>query len=88
MYHSVTTRLNDLVELQRCHTTLGNYYMALAENNYKENRFEHLNEAFGHYLKSYDLLNSISEKRLVHSKEFDLMKARTCLNCGKIFHNR
>lgn len=43
---------------------------------------EHLNDAYSHYLKSYDLLNEISEKRLVDFKEFGLMKARTCLNCG------
>ena len=34
-YHSLTLRLNNLVELQRSHTTLGNYFMTLIENNYK-----------------------------------------------------
>lgn len=56
--------------------------MALAENNYKDKRKDHLNEAYFHYLKSYDLLNDIADKRLVDQKEFCLMKARTCLNCA------
>lgn len=34
-YHSITLRLNDPVELQRSHTTLGNHFMTLAENNYQ-----------------------------------------------------
>ena len=83
----MTLRMNDLVEIQRALTTLGNYYMSLAENNYKSKRMEHLNEAYSHYLKSYDILNDIWDKKLVDSKEFYLMKARTCLNCGKIFLN-
>ena len=44
---------------------------------------ENLNEAYSHYLKSYDVLSDIWDKRLVDAKEFGLMKARTCLNCGK-----
>ncbi len=84
MYYSMTLRMNDLVEIQRALTTLGNYYMSLAENNYKSKRMDHLNEAYSHYLKSYDILNDIWDKKLVDSKEFYLMKARTCLNCGNI----
>jgi tetratricopeptide (TPR) repeat protein len=34
IYHSMCLRLNDFVEIQRSHTTLGNYFMALAENKY------------------------------------------------------
>lgn len=34
-YFSMTLRMNDFVEIQRAHTTLGNYFMALAEDNYK-----------------------------------------------------
>lgn len=34
-YFSITLRMNDLVEIQRAHTTLGNYFMDLAETNYK-----------------------------------------------------
>ncbi len=82
MYHSITFRIRDLVENQRSYTTLGNFYMALAEDNYKGQRGDHLNAAYSHYLKSYDLLSEISEKRLVDVKEFGLMKARTCLNCA------
>jgi tetratricopeptide (TPR) repeat protein len=82
MYHSITFRIHDLVENQRSHTTLGNYYMTLAEDNYKGQRMNHLNSAYSHYLKSYDLLSDISDKRLVDSREFNLMKARTCLNCA------
>jgi tetratricopeptide (TPR) repeat protein len=85
MYYSMTLRLNDLVEIQRALTTLGNYYMSLAENNYKNKRMDHLNEAYSHYLKSYDLLNEIWDRKLVDAKEFGLMKARTCLNCGKLY---
>lgn len=81
-YHSITCRLRDLVENQRSYTTLGNFYMTLAEENYKSQRVDHLNAAYSNYLKSYDLLSEISEKRLVDAKEFALMKARTCLNCA------
>jgi tetratricopeptide (TPR) repeat protein len=84
-YHSITLRLNDLVEIQRSHTTLGNYFMRLAENKYLDKRGEYLNEAFAHYLKSYEILDEIGEKRLTDSREFGLMKARTCLNCGNRF---
>mgnify|MGYP001810695197 CR=1 FL=1 len=80
-YYSITLRINDLVEIQRALTTLGNYYMSLSESKTKRN--QNLNDAYSYYLKSYDILDEISEKRLVDSKEFDLMKARTCLNCGK-----
>ncbi len=31
MYYSITLKLKDLVEIQRAHTTLGNYYMALID---------------------------------------------------------
>lgn len=34
-YYSITLKINDYVEIQRSHTTLGNYYMTLAESNYK-----------------------------------------------------
>lgn len=37
IFYSMTLRLKDLVEIQRAQTTLGNYYMALYENNYKGN---------------------------------------------------
>lgn len=37
VYYSMTLRINDLVETQRAQTTLGNYFMALAEDNYKGN---------------------------------------------------
>jgi hypothetical protein len=49
-----------------------------------DKRIDHLNEAYSHYLKSYEILNEISEKKLVDNKEFGLMKARTCLNCGEL----
>jgi tetratricopeptide (TPR) repeat protein len=81
-YHSIALKINDLVEIQRAHTTLGNYFMTLAESNYKDKRKESLNEAYSHYLKSYDLINEIADKRLVDTKELNLIKARTCLNCG------
>lgn len=81
-YYSITIEIEDLVEIQRALTTLGNYFMSLAECNYREKRIEHLNDAYSHYLKSYDILDEISEKKMVDSKEFALMKARTCLNCG------
>jgi tetratricopeptide (TPR) repeat protein len=87
-YHSINLRLNDIVEIQRSHTTLGNYYMTLAENKYLDKRVEYLNEAFAHYLKSYEILDEISERRLVDSKEFGLMKARTCLNCGNLIQTK
>ena len=83
-YYSITLKLKDLVEIQRAHTTLGNYYMSLFDfKNLKEDRNANLNEAYTHYLKSYDVLNEIAEKHLVDSKEFAIMKARSCLNCGK-----
>lgn len=49
-----------------------------------------MNEAYSYYLKSYDILNEIADKNLVDAKEFGLMKARTCLNCGnqKILLNK
>ena len=87
-YYSITLSIKDLVETQRALTTLGNYYMALAESNYREKRGEHLNEAYSYYLKSYETLNEISELRLVDQKEFDLMKARTCLNCAFVMDER
>ena len=31
IYHSITVKLNDLVEIQRSHVTLGNYYMNITE---------------------------------------------------------
>jgi tetratricopeptide (TPR) repeat protein len=34
-YHSITLKLNDIVETQRSHTTLGNYFMALVDSNFK-----------------------------------------------------
>ena len=74
--------INDLVEIQRALTTLGNYFMNLAECNYKDKRIEHLNNAYSHYLKSFEILDEISEKKMVDFSEFFLMKARTCLNCG------
>lgn len=49
-----------------------------------DNRALHLNQAFRHYLDSYEILTEIAERKLVDEKEFGLMKARTCLNCGKI----
>ena len=88
MYHSITCRLRDLVETQRSYTTLGNYYMALAENNYKSQRMDHLNAAYTHYLKSYDILGEIADKKLVDTKEFGLMKARTCLNCAFVLDEK
>jgi len=32
IYHSITVKLNDLVEIQRSNITLGNYYMNLNED--------------------------------------------------------
>ncbi len=32
IYHSITVKLNDLVEIQRSNITLGNYYMNLTED--------------------------------------------------------
>lgn len=37
MYHAITVKLNDLVEIQRSHITLGNYYMNLTEELTKRN---------------------------------------------------
>lgn len=53
-----------------------------------ENRNVNLNEAYSHYLKSYDVLNDISEKRLVDVKEFNIMKARSCLNCAFVLDEK
>ncbi len=47
-----------------------------------------MNEAYSHYLKSYDVLNDISEKRLVDAKEFAIMKARSCLNCAFVLDEK
>ena len=38
LYHSITIKLNDLVENQRALTTLGNYFMTLATSNTKGNK--------------------------------------------------
>jgi hypothetical protein len=31
IYHAITVKLNDLVEIQRSHITLGNYFMNITE---------------------------------------------------------
>jgi hypothetical protein len=53
----------------------------------KDSRKDYLNKAYTHYLKSFDLLNEIENKRLVEENEFALIKARVCLNCGKLSKN-
>lgn len=52
------------------------------------NRTVNLNEAYTHYLKSYDILSDIHEKRLVDAKEFAIMKARSCLNCAFVLDEK
>ena len=52
------------------------------------NRTTNLNEAYTHYLKSYDILSDIHEKRLVDAKEFAIMKARSCLNCAFVLDEK